>query len=118
MTVWRAPEDSIDLLSIAAANLDLPVHLIRGGLSDIMSDEGLIAFQALVPNAVYTDIAGAGLLVAGGSPTCSTFCVTRAVTLKWAVPITNVISISVNSDKSASTTSRMTPRRGRVWAEG
>ncbi len=61
----RGPEESIAMLSHAAANLDLPVHLIRGGMSDMVSDEGLIAFRALVPGAVYTDIAGAGHMVAG-----------------------------------------------------
>lgn len=60
-----APADSIGTLSRAAANLNLPVHLIRGGMSDMVSDEGLTAFRALVPGAVYTDIAGAGHMVAG-----------------------------------------------------
>ena len=59
------PADAIRTLSRAAANLDLPVHLIRGGMSDMVSDESLTAFRALVPGAVYTDIAGAGHMVAG-----------------------------------------------------
>ena len=61
----RAAADSAEMLSDAAANLRLPVHLIRGGSSDMISDDGLLAFKALVPGATYTDIVGAGHMVVG-----------------------------------------------------
>lgn len=52
-------------LAEAAARLTLPVHLIRGGSSDLVSADGAAEFRRLVPHAAYTDIAGAGHMVAG-----------------------------------------------------
>ena len=52
-------------LADAAARLKLPVHLVRGGLSDLVSEEGAADFRRCVPHAAYTDIAGAGHMVVG-----------------------------------------------------
>lgn len=52
-------------LEAAARRLDLPVHLIRGGLSDLVSESAAARFRELVPDAAYTDIAGAGHMVVG-----------------------------------------------------
>lgn len=52
-------------LAEAATNLKLPVHLVRGGMSDLVSEEGAADFRRLVPHAAYTDIAGAGHMVVG-----------------------------------------------------
>lgn len=49
----------------AAACLSLPVHLVRGGSSDLVSPEGAADFLSLVPHAQFTDIAGASHMVAG-----------------------------------------------------
>ncbi len=52
-------------LGEAAARLALPVHLIRGGSSDLVSPEAAAHFLALVPNAAYSDIADATHMVVG-----------------------------------------------------
>jgi pimeloyl-ACP methyl ester carboxylesterase len=44
-------------LSKAAMNLSLPVHLVRGGSSDLVSPEAVAHFRNLVPHAAYSDIA-------------------------------------------------------------
>lgn len=48
-----------------ASNLTLPVHLIRGKLSDLVREEEVEDFRALVPHLVDTDISGAAHMVAG-----------------------------------------------------
>lgn len=48
-----------------ARNLKLPVHLIRGKLSDLVREEEVEDFRALVPHLVDTDISGAAHMVAG-----------------------------------------------------
>ncbi len=47
------------------ASLDVPVHLIRGRLSELVSREAAEAFVAQLPNARFTDVAGASHMVAG-----------------------------------------------------
>ena len=49
----------------AASALSLPVHLVRGGSSDLVSPEGAAEFRKLVPHAKFSDIAGASHMVAG-----------------------------------------------------
>jgi pimeloyl-ACP methyl ester carboxylesterase len=49
----------------AARRLALPVLLIRGGRSRVLSPEGARAFLKLVPQAEYIDVAGADHMVAG-----------------------------------------------------
>lgn len=44
---------------------ELPVLVVRGRLSDIVSDESIAEFQAMVPHAEATDISDAGHMVAG-----------------------------------------------------
>ena len=46
-------------------NLSLPVHLVRGGSSDLVSPEAVAHFRALVPHAAYSDIADATHMVVG-----------------------------------------------------
>ncbi|WP_257836382.1 alpha/beta fold hydrolase [Phenylobacterium sp. J426] len=45
--------------------LTLPVHLIRGRLSELVSREAAEAFVAQLPDARFTDVAGASHMVAG-----------------------------------------------------
>lgn len=52
-------------LSAAASLLKLPVHMIRGGSSDLVSPEAVAHFQSLVPHAAYSDIANATHMVVG-----------------------------------------------------
>lgn len=52
-------------LHAAAENLTLPLHLIRGGASDLISREAADAFRRSLPHMAYTDVAGAGHMVVG-----------------------------------------------------
>ncbi len=52
-------------LSDAAMKLSLPVHLVRGGSSDLVSPEAVAHFRKLVPHAAYSDIADATHMVVG-----------------------------------------------------
>ncbi|MFT5508748.1 MAG: pimeloyl-ACP methyl ester carboxylesterase [Hyphomicrobiaceae bacterium] len=52
-------------LETAAGRLKVPALLVRGGKSDVLTEEGIEAFKALVPHAHFADIAGAGHMVAG-----------------------------------------------------
>ncbi len=52
-------------LSAAASRLRLPVALLRGGASELVSPADAETFLALVPGARYIDIAGARHMVAG-----------------------------------------------------
>jgi pimeloyl-ACP methyl ester carboxylesterase len=52
-------------LESAARALTLPVLLIRGRQSDVLSEAGARNLQQLVPHAGYIDVAGAGHMVAG-----------------------------------------------------
>jgi pimeloyl-ACP methyl ester carboxylesterase len=49
----------------AARSLKLPVHLVRGGSSDLVPVEAAREFIEMVPHAHFTDIAGAGHMVVG-----------------------------------------------------
>ena len=46
-------------------NLSLPTLLVRGGLSDILSEEGAREFVALCPGAEFVNVTDAGHMVAG-----------------------------------------------------
>ena len=53
------------LLTDAVASLRVPVLLVRGRSSDLLSEEGARDFMALAPHAEFADVAGAGHMVAG-----------------------------------------------------
>jgi pimeloyl-ACP methyl ester carboxylesterase len=55
---WKA-------LDAAAAELDIPTLLVRGRMSDILSEEGARTFLEQVPHAKFADISEAGHMVAG-----------------------------------------------------
>jgi pimeloyl-ACP methyl ester carboxylesterase len=59
------PFARMDKLEQAATNLEIPILLIRGKLSDVVSDEGVKDFLAKVPNAELTELADAGHTAAG-----------------------------------------------------
>jgi pimeloyl-ACP methyl ester carboxylesterase len=54
-----------DRLAAAAARVDIPTLLVRGALSDIVSDDGVRELQQLVPHAEVFEVAHAGHMVAG-----------------------------------------------------
>jgi len=52
-------------LCAAARNITVPTMLVRGRMSDIVSDESVAELRELVPHAEVVDVAGAGHMVAG-----------------------------------------------------
>ncbi|HUF98986.1 MAG TPA: alpha/beta hydrolase [Ilumatobacter sp.] len=52
-------------LERCARALKLPTLLVRGGLSDILSEEGAQDFMKMCPHAEYVNVAGAAHMVAG-----------------------------------------------------
>jgi pimeloyl-ACP methyl ester carboxylesterase len=59
------PFARMDKLEQAAINLEIPILLIRGKLSDVVSDEGVRDFLAKVPHATLAELADAGHTAAG-----------------------------------------------------
>jgi len=66
---FRAAEFDLELrtkrLEACTVNLDLPTLLVRGGLTDLLSEAGAQAFLKLCPRAEYACISSAGHMVAG-----------------------------------------------------
>jgi len=52
-------------LEACARNLTLPTLLVRGGLSDVLSEEGAQGFLKLCPDSEYANVTDAGHMVAG-----------------------------------------------------
>jgi non-heme chloroperoxidase len=52
-------------LETAARRLTVPTLLVRGRMSDLLSEAGARAFLDVVPHAQYADVSGAGHMVAG-----------------------------------------------------
>ena len=55
----------VELLEKAATELTIPILLIRGKLSDVVSEEAVQDFLAKVPNAEFAELSGAGHTAAG-----------------------------------------------------
>lgn len=55
----------VERLEQAAINLSIPILLIRGKLSDVVSVEGVQDFLAKVPNAEFVELSDAGHTAAG-----------------------------------------------------
>ncbi|MGE0728766.1 MAG: alpha/beta fold hydrolase [Acidimicrobiia bacterium] len=63
---WEAErQERADRLHVSAGALQAPLLLIRGLLSDLVSDETVAALRAAAPQAEYIDVRGAGHMVAG-----------------------------------------------------
>jgi pimeloyl-ACP methyl ester carboxylesterase len=63
---WEAGRrEMADRLHEAAADSESPLLLVRGLLSDLVSDEAVAALRAAAPQAEYVDVRGAGHMVAG-----------------------------------------------------
>jgi pimeloyl-ACP methyl ester carboxylesterase len=54
-----------DFLEAAAARISVPVLVTRGELSQVVGDDGLAAFRAIVPQVEVETIAGAGHMIVG-----------------------------------------------------
>ena len=52
-------------LDAAARALRVPTLLVRGRMSDVLSEDGVRQFRALAPEAEFVDVADAGHMVAG-----------------------------------------------------
>lgn len=52
-------------LADAASSLEIPVLIVRGRQSDLLSEDGVREFLELVPHAEFADVSGAGHMVAG-----------------------------------------------------
>ncbi len=52
-------------LAAAAGRVEVPVLIVRGGKSDVVSDTGVRKMQERIPHAEVADVSGAGHMVAG-----------------------------------------------------
>ncbi|MGW0159138.1 alpha/beta fold hydrolase [Mycobacterium sp. NPDC003323] len=59
------PFARVDMLESAAENLSVPILLIRGKLSDVVSVEGVQDFLTKVPSAEFVELSDAGHTAAG-----------------------------------------------------
>ncbi len=66
---FRAGERNLEQrqarLEACARHLTLPTLLVRGGLSDILSEQGAESFLRVCPHAEYVNVTGAAHMVAG-----------------------------------------------------
>ena len=63
----RGPSEVNDpvLLTACSQAIDVPIMLVRGRMSDVVTPEGAAAFVDEVPNAEFVDVSDAGHMVAG-----------------------------------------------------
>ena len=61
----RSLKDRVPRQEEAARNVDCPSLLVRGGLSDVLSEEGAQAYLELVPHSEYANVGEAAHMVAG-----------------------------------------------------
>ncbi len=61
----RFDENREARLGAAARNVKVPVLLVRGGASELVTEESVRDFLAQVPHGRYADVSGAGHMVAG-----------------------------------------------------
>ena len=65
LTVPRNIGLRLDRLEACARNLRLPTLLVRGGLSDVLSEDGARDFLTLCTHCEYVNVTGAAHMVAG-----------------------------------------------------
>lgn len=65
LSIGTVSQDSQQQLVDAARQLSVPVLLVRGQQSELVTEEAVAAFRQLVPHASYADVMGAGHMVAG-----------------------------------------------------
>ena len=59
------PDRFLGLLDVAADNVTVPTMLVRGLLSDVVSDDGAADLRARIPGATVVEVAGAAHMIAG-----------------------------------------------------
>jgi non-heme chloroperoxidase len=59
------PEAGVALLASAKSLSAIPTMLIRGKMSDVLSESGARSFLEMAPHARYVDVSDAGHMVAG-----------------------------------------------------
>jgi pimeloyl-ACP methyl ester carboxylesterase len=59
------PEVLVDLLDTAVHNIRVPTMLVRGLLSDVVTQEGVDHLLESVPGSTVVDVAGAAHMIAG-----------------------------------------------------
>jgi pimeloyl-ACP methyl ester carboxylesterase len=59
------PDRLIGLLGVATENIHVPTMLVRGLLSDVVTQDSVDDFLARVPSATVVDVAGASHMIAG-----------------------------------------------------
>ena len=57
--------DNNSRYAAAARSLDIPTLLVRGHMSDVLSQDAAMEFLSLVPHAKFTDVQSAGHMIAG-----------------------------------------------------
>lgn len=57
--------DNVERLRQAARRITVPTLLVRGKMSDVVSEEGVKEFLQLIPGARAVDVSGAGHMVSG-----------------------------------------------------
>lgn len=62
---YEIPETNKKRMETAARGINIPVLLVKGGISEIVDDEGVEHFRQLLPNARVVDVQNAGHMVAG-----------------------------------------------------
>ena len=64
---WRHAADMLDyeLMMGAVRAIDVPMMLVRGRMSDVVSEEGVARFLTEFPHVEFVDVTGAGHMVAG-----------------------------------------------------
>lgn len=70
-------EHQLEAFDAAAGALRIPTLLVRGRMSELLTEEAARAFLETVPHAVYEDVSGAGHMVAGDRNDAFTDAVTR-----------------------------------------
>jgi non-heme chloroperoxidase len=65
LVVRRDLDRRQDRLEACARSLRLPTLLVRGGLSDVLSEDGARHFLTLCPHCEYVNVSGAAHMVAG-----------------------------------------------------
>jgi pimeloyl-ACP methyl ester carboxylesterase len=63
--VRRSAVERVGDLEQSVRNIKAPIHLVRGRMSELVSDASVEAFKALAPDAHFTDVADARHMVAG-----------------------------------------------------
>jgi pimeloyl-ACP methyl ester carboxylesterase len=58
-------DDGLNPFLEAAGKITIPTLLVRGQMSELVGEEHVREFQSLVPHAAFTDVSGAGHMVAG-----------------------------------------------------